>query len=282
MMDRLAKFGADLGLGAPTGLGPQRRGGRLPPHRGVVPRAEAQEPEGRGLPDRPGGQRRHRPGVDARDAAADGDAVRGDRQRRQAVAAADRASGSRSPDGQVLEEFAPRVRRELAVVARDAWRSCARRWSASSTSRRGRRTRRAPKDIEVAGKTGTAQVQQRARPRAATSAATHAWFVGFAPGGAAAHRVRGAGRARRPRRRRRGAAGHGDRRQLLRDRRARRSRGAARRAAAPARAAAAGSRGAGGSRRRRPGRGAGRGARRRRRARGARARRPPAPGEAQP
>ena len=95
----------------------------------------------------------------------------------------------------------------------------------------GDRVQGAPRqDIEVAGKTGTAQVAERRAPRAATRPATHAWFVGFAPAGRPEDRARGAGRARRPRRRRRRAAGDGDRRQLLRDRRAGRSRGAARRA----------------------------------------------------
>ncbi len=41
MMDRLAKFGSDLGLGAPDRPRPQRRGRRLPADGGVVPRAEA-------------------------------------------------------------------------------------------------------------------------------------------------------------------------------------------------------------------------------------------------
>ena len=122
-----------------------------------------------------------------------------------------------SPDGKVLEEFAPRVRRELAVspetlaIVRQALVGVV-------NESKGTAYKARPKDIEVAGKTGTAQVQQRARPRAATNSATHAWFVGFAPAGRPTHRAGRAGRARRPRRRRRGAAGDGDRQQLLRDR----------------------------------------------------------------
>ena len=161
---------------------PQRRGRRLRADRGVVPRAEAREPQGRGLPGRAGAQRRHRPGLDARDARADGDALRGDRERRQAVAAADRRPrrGARRPGARGV--------RRRACGARSPSRprtspSCARRWWASSTSPRARPSRRARRRSRSRAR------RARRRCTAATPSAggyeggDHAWFVGFAPAG---------------------------------------------------------------------------------------------------
>src|SRR6185295_3084888 len=86
-----------------------------------------------------------------------------------------------SPDGKLLEEFAPRVRRELAVspetlaIVRQALVGVVN--EAKGTAYRARL-----KDIEVAGKTGTAQVMS-GRAEGGYEANTHAWFVGFAPAG---------------------------------------------------------------------------------------------------
>ena len=141
-----------------------------------------------------------------------------------------------SPDQQVLEEFAPRVRRELSVSPENL-ALFARGWSAWSTSPRARL--RAPRsasrtEVEVAGKTGTAQVRRQSHHGELSSydQNDHAWFVGLRARGQPPDRVRGPDRARRPRRRGRGAGGDGDRAQLLRDRRARSEERAARRAAA--------------------------------------------------
>ena len=207
MMDRLAQVRRRPRPRRADRPRPQRRGGRLRADGGLVPRAEAREPQGRGLPGRAGAQRRHRAGLDARDAAADGDAVRGHRQRRQAVAAADRRArrGARRPGaGGVRAARAPRDRRSspenLALRAPGARRR-------GQRAARARPSRRARQEIEVAGKTGTAQVHGRhADERAAYEGNDHAWFVGFAPAGRPRDRARRPGRARRPRRRGRGAA----------------------------------------------------------------------------
>ena len=142
MMDRLAKFGADLGLGAPTGLGLNGEEGGFLPTEEWYREQKRKNPKAEGFQIGQARERRHRPGVDARDAAADGDAVRGDRQRRQAVAAADRRARRVARRARCWRSS----RRACAASWRcrpRRWRSCARRWSASSTSPRGPRTRRA-------------------------------------------------------------------------------------------------------------------------------------------
>jgi penicillin-binding protein 2 len=86
-----------------------------------------------------------------------------------------------SPDGKVLEDFAPRVRRELAVspetlaIVRQALVGVVNQSKGTAFKAR-------PKDIEVAGKTGTAQVRS-GRAEGGYEFNTHAWFVGFAPAG---------------------------------------------------------------------------------------------------
>ena len=126
-----------------------------------------------------------------------------------------------SPEGKVLEEFAPRVRRELAVspetlaIVRQALVGVV-------NESKGTALQGAPRTTSRSRARPARRRCRAAAPRAATRPATHAWFVGFAPAGRPKIAHRGAGRARRPRRRRRRAAGDGDRPQLLRDRRARR------------------------------------------------------------
>ena len=98
MMDRLAKYGADMGLGAPTGLGINgEEGGFIPPRSGTASRSA--EPEGRGLPGGAVAERRHRAGLDARHVAADGDDVRGHRERRKARGCLRSWSASSPPRG---------------------------------------------------------------------------------------------------------------------------------------------------------------------------------------
>ena len=182
-MDRLAQVRHRPGPGRAHGPRPQRRGGRLPADRGVVPRAEAPQPEERGVPDWPGAQRRHRAGLDARDAAADGDAVRGHRERRQAVAAADRRPGRVARRAGAGGVPAARAARDLRVAREPGLRA---------PGPRGRRQRAQGDGLQGAARRTSRWRARPARRRctgAATTgvggyeAATHAWFVGFAPAG---------------------------------------------------------------------------------------------------
>ena len=170
---------------------PQRRGGRLPADGGVVSRAEAREPEGRGLPGRPGAQRRHRAGLDARDAAADGAALRGDRERRQAVAAADRrprrgarrpgargvrrrACGARSP---VSPENLAFVRQALVGVVNEPKGTAykARSRTSRSRARRARRRCTAATPSTAATRRASTPGSSASRPRGARRSRSRCW-----------------------------------------------------------------------------------------------------------
>jgi len=86
-----------------------------------------------------------------------------------------------SPEGKTLEEFAPRVRRELAVSA-ETLATVRTGLVAVVNESKGTAYKARLPDIEVAGKTGTAQVQS-GHAEGGYEANTHAWFVGFAPAG---------------------------------------------------------------------------------------------------
>jgi penicillin-binding protein 2 len=86
-----------------------------------------------------------------------------------------------TPDGQVLEEFAPRVRREIAVAA-DSLATVRSGLVGVVNESKGTAYRARSEEIEVAGKTGTAQVRS-GRAEGGYESNTHAWFVGFAPAG---------------------------------------------------------------------------------------------------
>jgi len=180
MMDRLAKFGADLGLGAPTGLGLNSEEG------GFLPTEEWYRD-----------QKRKNPKAEGFQIGQAVNAVIGQGSTRvtllqMATMYAAIANGGKlwlpqlverveSPEGKVLEEFAPRVRRELAVspetlaIVRQALVGVVNQSKGTAFKAR-------PKDIEVAGKTGTAQVRS-GRAEGGYEFNTHAWFVGFAPAG---------------------------------------------------------------------------------------------------
>ncbi len=180
MMDRLAKFGADMGLGAPTGLGLNSEEG------GFLPTEEWYRD-----------QKRKNPKAEGFQIGQAVNAVIGQGSTRvtllqMATMYAAIANGGKlwlpqlverveSPDGKVLEEFAPRVRRELAVspetlaIVRQALVGVVNQSKGTAYKAR-------PKDIEVAGKTGTAQVRS-GRAEGGYEFNTHAWFVGFAPAG---------------------------------------------------------------------------------------------------
>jgi penicillin-binding protein 2 len=183
MMDRLAKYGADLGLGAPTGLGLNGEEG------GFLPTEEWYRE-----------QKRKNPKSEGFQIGQSLNAVIGQGSTRvtllqMATLYAAIANGGKlwlpqivarveTPDGQVLEEFAPRVRRELAVapeslaIVRQALVGVVNEPKGTAFKVRSKD----PKDVEVAGKTGTAQVGT-GKGEGGYEAATHAWFIGFAPAG---------------------------------------------------------------------------------------------------
>jgi penicillin-binding protein 2 len=181
MMDRLAKYGSELGLGAPTGIGLNgEEGGFLPTEewfreqKRLNPKAEGYQ-VGEAL-NAVIGQGSTRVTllqmVTMYAAIANG----GKLWLPQIV---ERVEGT---DGQVLEEFAPRVRRELAIspehlaIVRQALVGVVNESHGTAFKSR-------LKDVEVAGKTGTAQVHGRHTTMTGYDANDHAWFVGFAPAG---------------------------------------------------------------------------------------------------
>ncbi len=181
MMDRLAKYGADLGLGAPTGLGLNGEDG------GFLPTEEWYRE-----------QKRQNPKAEGFQVGQALNAVIGQGSTRvtllqMALLYAAIANGGKlwlpqiverveSPDGQTLEEFAPRVRREISVapetlaIVRQALVGVVNETKGTAYKSRS-------KEIEVAGKTGTAQVHGRHTELGGYEAGDHAWFVGFAPAG---------------------------------------------------------------------------------------------------
>ncbi len=184
MMDRLAKYGADMGLGAPTGLGLNGEEG------GFIP-TEAWYRE----------QKKENPKAEGFQMGQSLNAVIGQGSTRVTLLQmvtmyAAIANGGKlwlpqvverieSPDQKVLEEFAPRVRRELSVSPENL--ALVRQGLVGVVNEpKGTAFRARTRDIEVAGKTGTAQVKRIARHGEGISSYDqndHAWFVGFAPAG---------------------------------------------------------------------------------------------------
>jgi penicillin-binding protein 2 len=181
MMDRLAKFGSDLGLGAPTGLGLNGEDG------GFLPTEEWYRE-----------QKRENPKAEGFQIGQALNAVIGQGSTRvtllqMALLYAAIANGGKlwlpqiverveSPDGQTLEEFAPRVRREISV-APESLAIVRQALVGVVNESKGTAYKSRAKDIEVAGKTGTAQVHGRKTELGGYEAGDHAWFVGFAPAG---------------------------------------------------------------------------------------------------
>ncbi len=181
MMDRLAKFGADLGLGAPTGLGLNGEDG------GFLPTEEWYRE-----------QKRQNPKAEGFQIGQSLNAVIGQGSTRvtllqMALMYAAIANGGKlwlpqiverveSPDGQTLEEFAPRVRREISV-APETLAIVRQALVGVVNESKGTAYKNRSKEIEVAGKTGTAQVHGRHTELGGYEAGDHAWFVGFAPAG---------------------------------------------------------------------------------------------------
>jgi penicillin-binding protein 2 len=182
MMDRLAKYGADLGLGAPSGLGLNGEEGGFLPTEEWYREQKRQNPKSEGFQV---GQ--------ALNAVIGQGSTRVTLLQMAALYGAIANGGKlwlpqivdhvEAPDGEVVEEFAPRVRRELSVsqeslsFVRDALVGVVNEPKGTAFKVRS-------KDVELAGKTGTAQVRGRkADPTGGYESMTHAWFVGFAPAG---------------------------------------------------------------------------------------------------
>ncbi|MBW2461941.1 MAG: penicillin-binding protein 2, partial [Deltaproteobacteria bacterium] len=95
-----------------------------------------------------------------------------------------------SPDGQAIEEFEPRVRRRISVSPEHLAYVVDGLYGVVNDPNGTAFDARIEDGVPVAGKTGTAQVQ-RSRPRAGLDPGRawffnrdHAWFAGFAPAGA--------------------------------------------------------------------------------------------------
>jgi penicillin-binding protein 2 len=182
MMDRLAKYAADLGLGAPTGLGLNGEDG------GFIPTEEWYREQKRLDPKNEGFQIGH-----ALNAVIGQGSTRVTLVQMAALYAAIANGGKlwlpqivdhvEAPDGQVLEEFPPRVRREIAISPENL--AFVRQALVGVVNEpKGTAFKVHSKEIELAGKTGTAQVHGRhADPSLGYEGTEHAWFVGFAPAG---------------------------------------------------------------------------------------------------
>jgi penicillin-binding protein 2 len=181
MMDRLAKYAGDMGLGAPTGLGINGEEG------GFVPTEEWYRE-----------QKRENPKAEGFQVGQALNAVIGQGSTRvtvlqMATLYAAIANGGKlwlpqivdhveAPDGQVLEEFPPRVRREINVSPENL-AFVRQALTGVVNEPKGTAFKARSKEIEIAGKTGTAQVRGRGGETGTYETATHAWFVGFAPAG---------------------------------------------------------------------------------------------------
>jgi len=184
MMNRMAKYAADFGFGAPTGLG--LNGDQA----GFVPTEEWHRARASVDKKSEGFQVGH-----ALNTAIGEGATRATVLQMALIYATIAADGKlwlpqivervESPSGQVIEEFPPRVRREVSV-APEALAFLRRALYGVLYDAKGTAHKARPKHIEIAGKTGTAQVFQGGRrggdePPLPYERVDHAWFAGFAP-----------------------------------------------------------------------------------------------------
>lgn len=184
MMNRLAKFAGEFGLGAPSGLGLNNESA------GLVPTEEWHRAQAAADKNREGFVVGH-----ALNTAIGEGATRATVLQMALVYAAIASGGKlwlpqiaervESPSGQIIEEFPPRVRRDVSVapeslaIIRSGLDGVV--YDPKGTAYKARSHR-----IEVAGKTGTAQVWRGGRvgkddPPLPYERVDHAWFAGFAP-----------------------------------------------------------------------------------------------------
>jgi penicillin-binding protein 2 len=184
MMNRMAKYAADFGLGAPTGLGLNgEQAGFIPTEewhraRAVLDKKNEGFVVGHAL-----------------NTAIGEGAVRVTVLQMALLYAAVASDGKlwlpqivervESPAGQIIEEFPPRARREVSVSP-ESLAFLKRALYGVVFDSKGTAYKARPKRIEIAGKTGTAQVFQGGRrggdePPLPYERVDHAWFAGFAP-----------------------------------------------------------------------------------------------------
>jgi penicillin-binding protein 2 len=184
MMNRMAKYAADFGLGAPSGLGLNGE------QAGFIPTEEWHR--ARALVDKK--NEGFVVGHALNTAIGEG-AVRVTVLQMALLYASIAADGKlwlpqivervESPSGQIIEQFPPRVRREVSVSP-ESMAFLRRALYGVVFDSKGTAYKARPKRIEIAGKTGTAQVFQGGRrggdePPLPYERVDHAWFAGFAP-----------------------------------------------------------------------------------------------------
>ncbi len=185
MLDRLARFATDMGLGAPSGLGLNGEESGFMPTEDWYREQKRQDPKNEGF------QVGH-----ALNAAIGQGSTRVTLLQMATMYAAIANGGKlwlpqiveriESPAGQVVEEFAPRVRRELSISPENLAFVRQALVGVVNEPKGTAYKVRLDEDLEVAGKTGTAQVRRFTRRGEAASTyeqGDHAWFVGFAPAG---------------------------------------------------------------------------------------------------
>jgi penicillin-binding protein 2 len=184
MMNRMAKYAAEFGLGAPTGLG---LNGEQP---GFLPTEEWHRARDAAKHNIEGFAIGH-----ALNTAIGEGAVRVTVLQMALLYGAIAANGKlwlpqivqrvESPTGQIIEEFPPRLRREV-TVSEESLAFLRRALFGVVFDSKGTAYKARPSHIEIAGKTGTAQVFQGGRrggdePPLPYERVDHAWFAGFAP-----------------------------------------------------------------------------------------------------
>jgi penicillin-binding protein 2 len=177
-LDRIARFAKDFGLGEPTGVG---LNGEVP---GFIPTQAWYKEQAGGM----------RPGYTLNTAIGQGSTKVTVLQ--QAMLYAAIANGGRlflpqvvqrieTPQGNLVQEFPPRVRRHVGVTPRHL--EAAQHALGGVAHEKGTAHSVRLADIEVAGKTGTAQVKRMGKARAENNSqfatGDHAWFAGYAPTG---------------------------------------------------------------------------------------------------
>ena len=184
MMNRLAKFANEFGLGAPSGLGLNNE------QAGFVPTEEWHRAQASTSGKSEGFVIGHALNT------AIGEGATRVTVLQMALAYAAIANGGKlwlpqiverveSPDGKVVEEFPPRVRRDL-VVSAESLAIIRSGLDGVVSDPKGTAYKARSHHIEVAGKTGTAQVYRGGRagkddPPLPYERVDHAWFVGYAP-----------------------------------------------------------------------------------------------------
>jgi len=184
MMNRMAKYATDFGLGAPTGLGLNGEQG------GFIPTEEWHRAQAAADPKNEGFSIGH-----ALNTAIGEGATRATVLQMALLYTAIATDGKlwlpqivekvESPTGQPIEEFPPRIRREVSITP-ESMAYLRRALFGVVYDSKGTAYKARPHHIEIAGKTGTAQVFQGGRrggdePPLPYERVDHAWFAGFAP-----------------------------------------------------------------------------------------------------